>query len=157
MISTFTYSGTVRGQGRPRFGRHGVYESPADTAYKKAIADAYREQCGTYYNSRPIRVTIDIARALPAYRAKRGIKCEQDVIKPDLDNVAKAVLDALSQVAYEDDRQIVALTVRKFPRVAAECDRLHVTIADACVHEIIYQYKFEGEKDEAVRDQQGDS
>ena len=33
--------------------------------------------------------------------------------KPDADNVMKIILDALNGVAYEDDRQIVALAIRK--------------------------------------------
>ena len=33
--------------------------------------------------------------------------------KPDIDNVAKAVLDALNGVAYRDDTQVIELHVRK--------------------------------------------
>lgn len=33
--------------------------------------------------------------------------------KPDADNIAKVVCDALNQVAYQDDTQIVKLTVTK--------------------------------------------
>lgn len=34
--------------------------------------------------------------------------------KPDLDNVAKIICDALNAIAYLDDKQIVSLTVNKF-------------------------------------------
>lgn len=34
--------------------------------------------------------------------------------KPDSDNILKAVADALNQVAYRDDKQIVDTQVRKF-------------------------------------------
>lgn len=33
--------------------------------------------------------------------------------KPDIDNVVKAVLDALNGVAYRDDTQVIELHVRK--------------------------------------------
>ena len=33
--------------------------------------------------------------------------------KPDLDNVLKAVLDGLNGIAFVDDSQVVAITVRK--------------------------------------------
>ena len=33
--------------------------------------------------------------------------------KPDLDNVAKAILDGLNAVAFEDDSQIVGLQITK--------------------------------------------
>ena len=34
--------------------------------------------------------------------------------KPDMDNILKAVLDALNKVAYEDDKQVVELIGRKY-------------------------------------------
>ena len=41
--------------------------------------------------------------------------------KPDLDNVAKIILDSLNKIAYDDDSQIVDLHIRKYysdnPRV----------------------------------------
>jgi Holliday junction resolvase RusA-like endonuclease len=44
--------------------------------------------------------------------------------KPDLDNIAKAILDALNGRAFDDDKQVVSLTVEKFysdtPRVIVE-------------------------------------
>lgn len=33
---------------------------------------------------------------------------------PDVDNVAKAVLDACNGILWDDDRQVVCLTVKKF-------------------------------------------
>ena len=33
--------------------------------------------------------------------------------KPDLDNIAKAVLDSLNGIAYKDDSQIVSMVVSK--------------------------------------------
>lgn len=34
--------------------------------------------------------------------------------RPDIDNVVKAVLDALNKIAYDDDGQVCELTARKF-------------------------------------------
>ncbi|MDF2537449.1 MAG: Holliday junction resolvase [Herbinix sp.] len=34
--------------------------------------------------------------------------------KPDIDNIAKVILDALNGIAYKDDTQVVTLEVRKF-------------------------------------------
>lgn len=45
--------------------------------------------------------------------------------KPDLDNIAKAIADALNGVAYLDDSQIVSLNVSK---VYAENPRVEVSI-----------------------------
>jgi Holliday junction resolvase RusA-like endonuclease len=34
--------------------------------------------------------------------------------KPDLDNLAKIILDSLNGIAFDDDRQVVRLEVSKF-------------------------------------------
>lgn len=145
MRCSFTYRGKVRGQGRPRFGKHGAYETSEDTSYKRAIADAYREQGGPWFGDGPLYVAVSVMRHLPKSRPK-GVMSEPDTMKPDADNVAKAVLDALNGVAYADDRQVVMLETRKFPRVRFEddMDRLRVTIADVGA-DTIYPYLFEVE------------
>ena len=38
---------------------------------------------------------------------------EAPCVRPDVDKLARALLDALTGVAYEDDGQVVTLTVRK--------------------------------------------
>ncbi|MBV4436698.1 RusA family crossover junction endodeoxyribonuclease [Clostridium tyrobutyricum] len=49
--------------------------------------------------------------------------------KPDLDNVAKIICDALNAIAYLDDKQIVSLTVNKFyseqPRVVVKLNQIN--------------------------------
>ena len=35
------------------------------------------------------------------------------VKKPDCDNIAKIVLDALNKIAYKDDSQVIELSVKK--------------------------------------------
>ena len=43
-------------------------------------------------------------------------------VKPDTDNIAKSILDALNGIAYKDDKQVVTLSVKKrydeVPRVS---------------------------------------
>lgn len=38
---------------------------------------------------------------------------EYPLKKPDVDNVAKIILDALNGIAYRDDKQVVTLIVKK--------------------------------------------
>ena len=40
-------------------------------------------------------------------------KKKRPTVKPDLDNLDKAVMDALNKVAYKDDSQIVAKVSKK--------------------------------------------
>ena len=45
--------------------------------------------------------------------------------KPDCDNIAKVILDALNGIAYHDDSQVVELVVHKH---YAETTRVNVTL-----------------------------
>ena len=43
----------------------------------------------------------------------RTVKRDQPIVRPDLDKLVRAVLDALTGVAYEDDSQVVRLSAAK--------------------------------------------
>lgn len=45
--------------------------------------------------------------------------------KPDTDNVAKAILDAMNGIVYEDDAQVAGLIVQKF---YAEKDEINIKV-----------------------------
>ena len=134
----FTYCGKVRGQGRPRFMRSGhVHPNDEDIAYRRDLRAAYLEQVGTDgFGKEPVEVHISIRRPLPKSRPKR-VESEPDIYKPDADNIAKAVLDALSGLAYDDDRQVVVLSVIKYSRAryGSDTDRMHVVITSAIEEE----------------------
>ena len=55
-----------------------------------------------------VYVNVDYEFTKPA-RTKRDQPC----VRPDVDKLARALLDALTGVAYEDDGQVVILLVRK--------------------------------------------
>jgi Holliday junction resolvase RusA-like endonuclease len=65
----------------------------------------------------PVSVRVDIYKGVPKSwsKAKRARALDGQEIpgKPDLDNVAKGVLDAMNGVAYADDTQVVRLLVQK--------------------------------------------
>lgn len=115
----------VAGQDRPRITTRGKYPRLYDThksrTNKQVIAAAYVSACrkemihtsemkappGT-----PIQIIIKTHRQLP-----KSVRHEpHDIKKPDADNVAKLVMDALTGVAYDDDSQVVKLGVVKCPR-----------------------------------------
>ena len=47
------------------------------------------------------------------FKKAKTNKMDFPTLKPDTDNIAKAVCDALNGVAYHDDKQITSLTVDK--------------------------------------------
>ena len=66
----------------------------------------------------PIAVNIEFGMRIPESTTKKRKKLMLDgeimhTVKPDLDNLIKAVLDALNGLAWYDDAQIVELNVTK--------------------------------------------
>lgn len=129
MFQSFVVRGEVRGKPRPRFSARGGYGrayTPASyMKYERSIAKAYTEAGGKKFSG-AVSVSIFIHRELPKSRSKR-LLAELDTSKPDIDNVAKAVLDALNGVAYDDDKQVTSLHVTKLPRTRQE-SFLRVTV-----------------------------
>ena len=113
--------GTIRGKQRPRFntktGR--AFTSNQTINYENWIKQCYIQQSNKLLNG-PIRARIEIYYSVPKsyFKTKRKIEAIKDGIdypmkKPDADNIAKIVLDSLNKIAYEDDKQVVELTVIK--------------------------------------------
>lgn len=130
---SFDVFGKVRGKGRPRFTRGGrPYTPKATRDYERAIREAFENAHGRPPEpfSGPIAVCIMTYRQLPN-SAPKSVISEQDTHKPDIDNVAKIVLDALNGVAWKDDAQVVSLTVSKLNRTRSP-ERMSVSITE-CV------------------------
>lgn len=121
-MEAFIVYGKPQGKARPRFSRKsGTVYTPKQTAqYEKEIANEYKLGGGTCF---PIDVYVGVhIRAffpVPKSWSKKAremaeMKIIRPTSKPDADNVGKVVLDALNGVAYEDDRQVVKLSIEKF-------------------------------------------
>ena len=109
----------VHGLQRPRTGKGFVYDTARNRYDKCLIAGAYLAACNHQHikatRDVPVRITIKIARQLPKSTPK-SVTFDWDTHKPDIDNVAKLVLDGLNGFAYEDDAQVIELHVIKLPR-----------------------------------------
>lgn len=125
----FEVSGPPRGQGRPRWGNGRAYKAREDAAWEDRIAAAYWQaypEAPKY--TRQVHVTVEAYLPIPqsASRASRlemsGNK-QPALKKPDVDNVAKSVLDALNGVAWQDDKQITLLIAQKL-----YSDHPHLTV-----------------------------
>lgn len=63
----------------------------------------------------PIELAVHAAYAWPqSWSAKRKADTSWRVSRPDADNLAKIVGDALNRIAWLDDAQIAVLTVKKY-------------------------------------------
>lgn len=117
----FTVKGEPQGKGRPRFTRIGKPYTPENTAsYEEKVRLAYWEQCGMEMAAAGIPLTLEITavfgvpeRFSKAVRQKM-LACEiRPTKRPDADNIAKIVADALNGVAWHDDSQVVSMAVSK--------------------------------------------
>lgn len=117
----FTIPGDPRGKGRPRFTRRGTAYTPKETtAYEKKVRACYYEarQETDARLTGPVAVDITAYYGIPKtvtkkVREKIMAGEELPLKKPDIDNVAKIVQDALNESAYQDDRQVTELHARK--------------------------------------------
>ncbi len=98
--------------------------TPARTrTHMNVIAKSYEQACIDHHGEVisaqadiPVEVEIITHQAVPSSR-KKAIEWEHATFKPDVDNVGKLVLDALNGLAYEDDKQVVKLSIQKAKRV----------------------------------------
>jgi Holliday junction resolvase RusA-like endonuclease len=83
-------------------------------AYRRAIAFEAMK-AGATAGRGTVNVVIDAVFVRPNYhKTKKGIReTAPEIPRQDVDNVAKAVLDALNGVAWVDDTQVRRLVVEK--------------------------------------------
>lgn len=120
MAITFEVAGDPVPQPRPRVSTRGGFARayvPAKHpvhAYRRAIAYE-AAKAGATPGRGIVSVVIDAVFVRPKYhKTKRGVKVSApEVPRQDVDNVAKAVLDALNGVAWVDDTQVSRLVVEK--------------------------------------------
>ena len=143
----FTISGEPVGKGRPRFStRNGYVRTHTDKkteSYEAKTIYSYNLQHEgmTFEPNEMIHAEIHAYFLIPKghyhYHKKtnttdldkQGLEMLNGELeptkKPDCDNIAKVILDALNGVAYHDDSQVVELVVHKH---YAETTRVNVTL-----------------------------
>lgn len=118
----FVVLGPPQGKGRPKASSRGGFVrmyTPAPTRlYEAKIAKmAVLAHADWPVLETPISLRVVAHHPIPVSWSKRkqqqALQGELVPGKPDLDNVAKAVLDALNGVIYVDDKQVVRLVAEK--------------------------------------------
>jgi Holliday junction resolvase RusA-like endonuclease len=120
---TYMVEGNPIGKGRPKFARRGSFVSaytPTKTRdYENVIKEVAKKAMGSNeILETPVTVAIYITVPIPAsYSKKRTEAClkdiERPIKKPDIDNIAKCFLDAMNDIVYKDDTQVLTLHVTK--------------------------------------------
>lgn len=111
----FTVAGPPRGKGRPRFdGRSKRTYTDAQTlSAEQRVHAAWRAAGGrTIPGPVELGVSVVLRRPQTHYRVSgelsaAGERATHPTKKPDFDNVAKLIADALNGCAFDDDAQVV--------------------------------------------------
>ena len=105
---------------RPRVTRSGIAYTPSKTVnYEAVVRLTYQS---IYPQRKPflglIEANITAVFPIPkSYPKKKTAEllagCNNYAKKPDCDNLAKIILDALNGIAYKDDSQVTVLHIKK--------------------------------------------
>ena len=133
---SFKILGEPFGKQRPKFTAVGKF----GRAYTPDKTVNYETYVKLTYNSLDLpKLEGQIAFGVSAYypipkstsQKKRNLMLSgaiRPTIKPDYDNIAKIISDALNGIAYDDDKQIVDARIKKFyseiPRVEVEISKV---------------------------------
>lgn len=119
----FRIEGVPVPKGRPKFTSMGgfvrAYTPKQTLDYETLVRQEAQAAMGpTDLLETPVGVYLYIRLPIPkSYSKKRTTAClegkEKPIKKPDLDNLAKAVLDGMNGAIYKDDAQIVSLHLTK--------------------------------------------
>ena len=153
----FSVLGKPLGKGRPKFRNYGKYVNtytPEKTvSFETLVKLEYRRQCGDKRFPDDAMIGIEITAYFPIPKSASKKKVEamlkreiRPTVKPDFDNIAKIIADALNCVAYSDDKNIVDSAVHKYysytPGIFVEIYNAKGIIMK-CDYKSVYEAKIE--------------
>ncbi len=103
-----TIRGTPVAQGRPRFANGRVYDPEKSRRWKNDVSWQATDQIDVP----PLEGALEVKMVFMLERPKSA-KRRHPTVKPDLSNYVKGIEDALNNIAYLDDSQIIKLYTEK--------------------------------------------
>lgn len=131
LLHRFSIPGEPKGWARTRH-RGSLHFTPTEQRAHQNTVRWIAKASNVEMRDEPVEVVISAwmeppASAPKARRAAMLSGQERPTKRPDLDNIAKTILDALNGLAWKDDSQVVSLTISKHwsdaPRVQVEIRR----------------------------------
>ncbi len=118
---SFFVPGQPQGKGRPRHKGKITYTPRKTKEYEKQVVKCFTDKYPKYI---PIEENMAVMIGIVAQykipkslsKAKKALIAEGNVyplVKPDCDNIGKAIMDALNGYAYKDDKQVVNCLIEK--------------------------------------------
>ena len=121
MIYEFEVEGDIKGKARPRVNSYtGIVYTPNNTKNYEDLIKQYFVIKYPRYTPMENRIHMQIISyfKLP-HNSSKTVKSQMldgtisPTKKPDIDNIAKIVLDALNKMAFKDDNQITKIELEK--------------------------------------------
>lgn len=123
-VVNFTVPGVPVAKGRPKFARRGKHittYTPAKTAAYEILVQISAEdamKADPRLCMGPLRVDLDVVVPVPSSWSKTRQRAAMDgniapTTRGDLDNYGKAVLDGMNGYVFNDDSQVVKLSMSK--------------------------------------------
>lgn len=129
----FVIPGKPVAKGRPRItvrGRYAVNYTPHETVDFENRVRVFAQPHFTSPSESAVSVIVRAYWPCKSPRKREPRAAEHKTTKPDGDNVAKAVLDGLSGIAYVDDAQVVRLEVEKWYAAQGDGARVEVEVRE---------------------------
>ena len=122
-VVRFSVPGAAVGKGRPKFARRGAFV----TAYTDKKTVSYENLVKLYASEAvgsnppfdgPVCLTLKIGVLPPVSWSKKKtadamIGRIRPTTKPDVDNIMKAICDAMNEIVYVDDKQVCDVWISK--------------------------------------------
>ena len=132
----FTVQGTPVAKGRPRFAKIGnfvrTYTPKVTVSYENLVKLSFMQACGTDFTPYDCALIVRIEAFFARTKGHFGTGRNEGVLKksapehmtkkPDIDNCAKSIIDALNGAAFTDDKLIATLSVSKSYSSRPRCE-----------------------------------
>lgn len=116
----FEIEGKPMAKGRPRFTKKGfTYTDEKTKLYENLVKIVFLRQFPDYkplegYIEANITAIFEVPKSYSKKKAKELLESHNNYDhRPDLDNIAKIILDSLNGIAYKDDAQVTILHLNK--------------------------------------------
>lgn len=116
-VFAFSMNGEPRGKGRPRTAVRGGFASIYTDAKTKKYEASVKAVAAAMMSGRlpldgPLSVSLRFRMPIPKSASKRSKAAMAageiaHMSRPDIDNLAKSILDAMNKVVFHDDGQVV--------------------------------------------------
>lgn len=130
----FTVDGKPQGKARPRVMKGYTYTPRNTVLYEEQVRTEYARQTNSYRFADDRLLCLQIWAYMPipksTPKAKRELMLSGHIRpakRPDLDNILKAIADALNGIAYHDDAQLVDMRATRW---YSDSPRVEVYIAE---------------------------